>query len=366
LGGLALSAGPRIVVNALSARVGGGLTYVTEQLSALVRVRPDLELTVLASTTNMAPLLGSSARVKLVRFPNLSMRMLYEQAVMPYASRRADVLYCPANFCPLVPAKLPIVLTLRNAHHFGPGRMLPAMSHMRKRAEIWLARASVRRADAVIVVSEALLADLRADGLYSSKVRVIRSGTPEWPPDDEQPPGLTSSDDFFLSLANDSPAKRLDDILTAWKTAFGSPDNRPSLVFAGRIEPARREAHRAIVGAELAGDLTYLGIVENRAHVKWLLMHARAMVSASELESFGLTVVEAGSLGCPAIVTDLPAHRETAEGEVNFFRPGDTKALARSLGEVGPRSTGTDSWAWRVSWDDNARELARTFDELIG
>jgi hypothetical protein len=360
-----VKASSRIVVDALSAQVGGGLTYITEQLKALKRVRPDLDLSVLVSQTNIESLKSLDLPLHLVRYPNLASRLIYEQVLMPYRTGDPDLLYCPANFCPLRPTRFPIVLTLRNAHHFGPGRRMPARSKARKRTEILLARASVKRADAVIVVSEALRRDLRSDGLDGPQVHVIRSGAPEWPPASETPRGLGPEDDFFLSLANDQPAKRLDDVVLAWRTAFFSAAHYPSLVFVGDIGAAKRASHRAIAGETMSDGLVYLGKIVDRAQVKWLLEHARAMVSASELESFGLTVVEAGSLGCLALVTDLPPHRETADRQVKFFSPGDCEALAGLMAESGRRSERSDRWQWAVTWENNASELAKVFDSLI-
>ena len=56
---------------------------------------------------------------------------------------------------------------------------------------------------------------------------------------------------------------------------------------------------------------------------------AHALIMASYLEGFGLPVVEAGHLGCPVILSDLPVFREVAQGaqEADFFPAGDVDGL---------------------------------------
>ncbi|MEX2553228.1 MAG: glycosyltransferase [Actinomycetota bacterium] len=278
----------------------------------------------------------------------------------------ADLLYCPANFCPLLPTRKPIVLTLRNANYFGPGRQAAASSQFRKKVEILLARACVHRADSIVAVSNSLKQDVVLDGFAKEKIRVILSGVPEWPESEEIPAGMQERADFFLSLANDYPTKRLDDLVKAWGLAFESNPLPSQMVLVGEMHGNRRDEQLQIVHPSLRNSLIHLGSISNRSQVKWLLRRARAMISASELESFGLTLVEAGVLGCPAIVTDIPAHREVGSVHVRFFPVGGLRDLADAMLDVRPRAL-TDNksrWSW-CSWDENASRLGDVFDQLL-
>lgn len=62
-----------------------------------------------------------------------------------------------------------------------------------------------------------------------------------------------------------------------------------------------------------------------------LLAQSSAAIVASEVEGFGLPVVEA--LGCdlPVIASDIPVFREIASGAVSFFDPANAAALAGSI-----------------------------------
>src|SRR5205814_633061 len=111
-------------------------------------------------------------------------------------------------------------------------------------------------------------------------------------------------------------------------------------------------------------QLVFLGPVRDRGQIGWLYEHALASVSTSELETFGMTLLEAGAVGCPLIVTDLPAHREVAGDRARFVPVGGLKELAASMVEMRDDPPPRDSWHWPVSWDDSASQLASVMERL--
>jgi glycosyltransferase involved in cell wall biosynthesis len=88
---------------------------------------------------------------------------------------------------------------------------------------------------------------------------------------------------------------------------------------------------------------------------------AQALIMASYLEGFGLPVVEAGRLGCPVILSDLPVFREVAEGagQADFFQSGDVEGLLecieRSLAQ-GQRNHAPVSVNW-PDWHGTAQQV---------
>lgn len=358
--------GPRVIIDALSARVGGGLTYITQQLSSLERVRPDLDLFVLTSPINEEAIRkATDCEIRVIRAPNLASRIVFEQTILPILASKGDVLYCPANFCPLFHGSLPVVLTLRNAHHFGQGKSIPHDKPLRKKAEIQLAHASAKRADIVVAVSEFLRSQMLEDGIESSKIRVIPSGLPKLPEKMTKPWQLEELSDFFVCIANDHAIKRLNDLVRAWSSAFKETIDPPALVLAGQISSERKTEHAQIVRKSQQPFLIHLGSVADRSIIKWLLVNARALVTTSELESFGFTVIEARSVGCPAIVTDIPAHRESVGEDAKFFSVGDLGGLSQALREAGPQPYRRVESTHEYSWEENANALATLFDEAL-
>jgi glycosyltransferase involved in cell wall biosynthesis len=112
------------------------------------------------------------------------------------------------------------------------------------------------------------------------------------------------------------------------------------------------------------------GFVSDEA-LACLYSGAAAFVSPSLAEGFGLPAVEAAACGAPAVLSDIPAHRETLGDEALFFPPRDTGRLAeelqrvvgsdilrRSLAERGHRRVA------RYSWDVSAGALRALVHEV--
>jgi glycosyltransferase involved in cell wall biosynthesis len=353
----------RVLVNAISARLGGGLTVISHQLAALAKVRHGWSIVVLAAPWN-SETIGRIRGVEMhvVRVDSLATRLAFEQIVLPLRfARSIDVVYCPGNFMPLW-MWTPCVVAEQNPHYFGAGKALLRHGGTRLRLEAALARHSVMKAEAVVLVSESIRQEIERDGLASSKCTVILNGGPTWGTGRARPRGLLDSRPFFLSLANDSPHKRLDDVVGAWGSVSGS--DLPGLVMAGRFSTTRIAHQRSLVSPQRRPLLQHLGAVESRAEVDWLLEHATALVIASQLESFGLTALEAGALGCPLILTDIPAHREVASGHGTFFSVGHVDELRRCLEGLLDSPPARRSWLWPVSWDDNAEQLATVLESV--
>ena len=350
----------KVLVVALSARVGGGLTYVTRQMESLATVRPAWELDILAAPWN-APMFHGvvGATVSTIKVHGAFGRIFFEQLVLPFTGREADVIYCPGNFVPFA-ATRPLVVTQQKPHYFGTGWALTRDQGLRLWLERRFALLSMQRADQVVVVSDALGQEIAKEGVSSATHTMIHSGMPDVADASVRPAGLTDADAFFLTLANDNPHKRLDDVVTAWAALAG--ERIPSLVLAGRFTTARIQHHRGLVAPERVDRLIHLGTVADRREVRWLLENALALVVSSELESFGLTTAEAGAVGCPLIVSDIPPHREVTGGRGEFFVVGDIRDLTRRMAAIMRGPVDRVVWRWPMSWDENAHRLAQVLE----
>jgi glycosyltransferase involved in cell wall biosynthesis len=327
-------------------------------------VVPDLPLEVLAAPWNRSALQAATDQpVHTVRVPNAGVRYLYEQTALPLKVRREQVLYAPVNFSPLLPSRGRTVLALHNPNYFGHGRRAPHNQRWNRKAKIRLSYWSVHRADRVIVISEALLDEVRRDfpGI-GAKAVLLQSGAPEWPAESRRPAGFRFEPrQYFLSLANDYPHKNLDLLVAAWVRAVEGIDRPAGLVLVGDVADDRRAHHRSLVPADRADDLVHLGGVGDRAELKWIVANARAMVAPSSLEAHPLTPAEAGAVGCPLILSDIAPHREVAGDRAAYVAVGDRAALATAMAdESGDRR---DVWSWPVTWDAHAERLVEIFSE---
>ncbi len=342
----------KVLVNALPLRRGGGVTYLEHQLAALARVAPELEIHTLVSPWGEFRTLPGSTEV--VRVNSVPMRFMYEQVRLPF--RQTDVLYCPANFGPMR-SHGPSILTLHNANYYRAGLALCETKASRPWWKVRANHAAIRASDAVIAISQSLADEVSATlPEVASKVHVVPSGAAEWPRDSSSFAGLPQR--YVLTVTSSAPHKHLDDLVIGWSRSLDNLKEAVSLVIVGNVDEAQRVRLRSLAGRH-AHALLNVGAIRERRHLKWIYEHALAMISMSALEAFPLTPGEAGSVGCPLVLSDIPAHREVTMGNATFIPPRDVDALSDVLrSETYAGTPGSRHWCWPVSWQDNALATA--------
>lgn len=102
---------------------------------------------------------------------------------------------------------------------------------------------------------------------------------------------------------------------------------RYDLVIAGRMSGLRtRDMHPILQGNQINDRIHVLGGV-SQEHLESLMFHAAALVFPSLYEGFGLPPLEALACGTPAIVSDIPVHREVFGDSVMYFDPHINQSL---------------------------------------
>lgn len=221
-----------------------------------------------------------------------------------------------------------------------------------------LGRRIFERADRVLCVSRAE-ADLvaRDHPATADRIEVIPNGVDVQAISGAEP--FPTETPVVLVLGRLLPYKRVDLVVRAM-SALG---NEAELVVLGdgadrpRLERLAREGavHCRFVGRVPAPDVA-----------RWLTT-ASVVVSASEREAFGLTLLEALTAGARVVASAIPAHREVADvwgggGAVRLVEDGDVAAAVREqlrAGRLGP----ADRPRW--SWDDVAARVADVYDGVV-
>ena len=355
----------RVLYNATFVRPGGGLTYVVEQTQALGH-DAGIELTVLTAVWNhhlIEPVAGPRTEVRCVGVPHVLVRLLWEQTVLPWRARQHDVLFCPGNVVPLVSPR-PTVVVLQNANFVGRGRRLDRNRGLLQRARAALSHRSMQRATIVVAISDSLADEITSEpALRNIALKVVRSGSPDIghagtlaSPDGRSPDLSVPPDPYILSVANDAPHKRLSDLAELASTPAADSDIPSTIAFVGEVSEARRAELRAIA-APFADRLLFLGRTGDRQFLSRLYRHAAVVVAASELEAWPLTLNEASAEGCPIVGSDIPPHREVADGHALFFPPGDIRCLRAAVRQsvAQPRPA---PWTIGRSWSNHADEIA--------
>ena len=348
----------RVVVNALPLRHGGGVSYLHQQLHAIADAAPDIELHTLVSpwAVGLDELPGTT---QVVRVRSVVDRFAYEQFVLPF--RRADLVYCPANFAPFFFSG-PLVLTLHNPNYYGRGLELPEVAASRPWWKVKANHWAVRRATAVVAISESMAEEVRETLPGLRNLRVILSGNPEWPAVSVRVPDLPER--YLLAFGSMAPHKRIAETVEGWARSADRVPDAPSLLVVGPIDEVTRTECKAAAGRHL-DQLVLHGQVKEREKMRWIYEHAEALVSSSVLETFSMTPGEAASVGCPLVLSDLPVHREVTAGRAHFVAPGDVEGLANTLvTEIYSGRADRTPWLWTTTWRDNAEQFVSLFRSL--
>lgn len=228
----------------------------------------------------------------------------------------------------------------------------------RARAEIRrdypaLARSHAHRADAVVVVSDYTrgLVEKRL-GVPPERIAVCPPGAPGWPPRSADAP-----DGPILFVGTREPRKNLEGLVRAYRSLLARVPGAPPLVIAGGTAGGMESLLQQAGEESLAGRVRHLGYVTDDARER-LYREASMLVLPSFDEGFGLPLLEAMTVGVPAIVARRGALPEVARDAAIFVEPEDESAImgamerllkershARALALAGIERARAFSWA---------------------
>lgn len=332
-----------ILINALSARQGGGQTYVKNLLDN-VADRSGLTVFIVAPRSFILPEIVG----KIVRVPtshnmttNPYLRVLWERIALPRLLRRLkiDLLFCPGGSVGYgIPASCKIATTFQNMMPFDlKQRQKYPFGMMRIRN--WLLErvllSGMMRSDLVIFISEYAKSVIHArsgnkliesviipHGINQSFRRGAHALTkPDWLP----------SGPYLLYVSTLDVYKAQLEVVKAYSYFKASHGNAPKLVLVGpEYAPYAREVRMYIASHGLTDDVILLG---NVPHMDLPAAYQNALVNifASETENCPFILLEALGSGRPMLVSSRPPMPEFAGDSVIYFDPSEPDDLAEKL-----------------------------------
>ena len=232
-----------------------------------------------------------------------------------------------------------------------------------------------RVARALVVESEHEAALVR-EFAPANRIRVIPPGIDlaEWAsPQDDPPVPAELPSDYFLFVGRVAQSKGLPTLLDA--LAQIAPADRRPVVLMGRDWGTRSSLEVQARSLGIAGDVRFLGHVEDAGQYRSIVRGARALVLPSEYEAFGLVLLEAMAAGTPIVATAVGGVPEVVDGEragrlVPF---GDATALAGALRAVVDDAAGTErrvrtarERVLRYDWSVATEHHRALYRELLG
>ena len=354
----------RVLVNALHARSGGGITYLRNMLPHLAADQAiDLHLCLHQGQCDTLEPFPSGVTIHSVDFKDgFFRRLVWEQLRLPALARRigASVTFSPANFGPLMAPGS--VILLRNAL-----AVRAAETRFSKRL-YWFGLAvmttaslfSCRRAIAVSDYASSALTRGLARGARSRTTVVPHGvGAPFWPRDNAPHEGfLLAVSDLYIQknlhrllLAVNLLRQEFPDILL--KIAGAPVDLDYAQQISGTIKALNLGEH-----VELLGSVPVEELAE-------LYRRCGVFVFPSTAETFGNPLVEAMACGAPIVSSNTTAMPEILADAALYFDPEDVHAMAAQIGTVlrdaelrRQLSARSLARAPRYSWEETARLTA--------
>ena len=193
----------------------------------------------------------------------------------------------------------------------------------------------LQKSDAVTAVSDYLKRETLKVFEVDRDIEVIpnfvRSAIFDCPKADPDLKRLDPGDEATLvHISNFRPVKRIQDVIRIFSLVR---KGRPAILLMVGDGPDRAPAERLAKELGVQTDVYFLG---SQPEVIEILAEADVLLQPSEMESFGLTALEASAACTPAVASKVGGLPEVIiEGETGFLLPlGDVEGMAGKVLEI--------------------------------
>lgn len=328
-----------IVINALSARLGGGQTYVRNLLARL----PDderISVTVFAPESLPLPDHPRLTRAR-TAWPvtNPLSRALWERFVLPrvLGKNRADILFCPGGLLNTRPPRGCKTATMfRNMMPFDPTayRRLPwGLQRLRNIVLRRLMLRSMEKADLTIFISrfarreiERRISVRRGVTIYHGIDRQFLAGDAP-----VSRPALAGTDPYLLYVSRFEVYKHHREVVEGYAALPQNLRDRYRLLLAGETNfGAAREVSQLVEQLEVADRVVLLGGIPY-TELPALYQNAHAVLFASSCENCPNILLESIASGRPVLSSDVMPMPEIGGVDLPYFSPYDPSDIGRKL-----------------------------------
>jgi glycosyltransferase involved in cell wall biosynthesis len=331
-----------IVINALSARLGGGQTYLKNLLANLPQ-QPDLNVLIYAPSSLRLP---EDRRIRrgatLWPTENPLLRSVWERLVLPriLVREKADLLFCPGGLLTTIaPKDCRTVTMFRNMTPFDE-RARRAMPFGLQRLRIWMLErlllASMARADLTIFISDFARSVIEAR-IHVRGAQTIPHGIAAafrtHGQTLERPSQLPSSK-YLLYVSKFDSYKHQAEVVQGFSRLPRELQQHYTLVLVGDTD------HPSVAQIEVqknrlceAGKVQILGAVPY-AELPAFYHHAEAIVFASSCENCPNILLEGLASGRPVLSSNVMPMPEFGGSGIEYFSPFDPDDIARALHRV--------------------------------
>jgi glycosyltransferase involved in cell wall biosynthesis len=342
----------RVLLNAVSAKMGGAVNYLRNIACELEGLAPEDEFVCVVPEEQADTFRGLARNLRAIGIPDSNgsylRRLWFDQVTLRrmLQSERIDVLYSTANLGMLACPNRQVLL-VRNILYFSPAyEKLLITAGLKARFENalrrWLVCLSVKSADVVLTPSRTML-DALLDYCPEARDKAVVNPYGVRPP---RPRGATAkpcrergSAVTLLYTSLYAEHKNLGTLLRALKELIKSgveyrlvtPAN-PDWQGPGRTDTWQCDS-QTMHDPELSRHVEFTGVLDGEAIAR-LYDLADVFVYPSIIESFGHPLLEAMAAGLPVVAADAPINRELCADSVVYFSPHDVSDCVRQIRRV--------------------------------
>jgi glycosyltransferase involved in cell wall biosynthesis len=293
------------------------------------------------------------------RLADVHWHTVSEQFVMPrlLEAAKLDLVHIPYHNPPMFySGRMIVTIHDLTILHFNTGRAttLPLPLYQLKRMGYWMELAvGLEKAERVVAVSEATKREVMDHFRVSpEKISVTYEGVDSTLSRIQDQASRIIQDPYILYVGNAYPHKNLETLLTAWNTM------KTKLVLVGNddffYQRLRKTTH--------LDSVVFFGPA-NDGELANLYQNAKAFISPSLMEGFGLPALEALSFGCPVVASDISVFHEILGEYATYVDPHDPKSMVHALTHIKkPDRVALQKFLASYSWSRMAKETLELYE----
>lgn len=329
----------KVVINAFSARLGGGQTYL-KNLLAHLPVRPGLEILIFAPTALTLP---TDPRIRrgVTCWPtaNPLLRSVWERFGLPAVLRRegADLLFCPGGLISTpAPASCRTVTMFRNMTPFD-ARARAAVPYGLQRLRVWLLEhlmlRSMAHADLTIFISDFARRVIESRILVRTAETIPHGISAAFRPTAAAlpRPARLPLQEYLLYVSKFDSYKHQAEVVAGFSRLPVALQRRFALVLVGETDnPAAAQIVATKDQLCWPGSVQVLGAVPY-AELPAFYHHASAILFASSCENCPNILLEGLAAGRPVLSSNVMPMPEFGGPGIEYFSPFDPDDIAAAL-----------------------------------
>ncbi len=112
----------------------------------------------------------------------------------------------------------------------------------------------------------------------------------------------------------------------------------------------------------LTNRVKFLGVINKHSDLFQILIDSRIYMCMSHYEGYGMANVEAGALGLPLVVSDLPVFHENLKGfKRKYVNKNNYLEIAKAVNDLS-HDIPSNKNSSLMSWDDVGSKFKRVLD----